>query len=154
MMTTERQIRRLWPTMVLALVAGCMATDAGLGNSPIEDVGNEEHNTEGIEQWGCGDYFDGCQFRCPVTLTANFHTRTGTVKFAGTTELAAFRIQGLERRWDWWLGDDGSYNCAFVLSSDGRGRYYDFTREMPDSDGVTRVKPADLFKCRHQRVRN
>lgn len=52
------------------------------------------------------------------------------------------------------MADDNSYNCAFVLSSDGRGRYYNSTREMPDSDGVTRTNPTGLFKCTRQRVGN
>ena len=125
--------------------------DTGFRNPPDEDTEREAASEEGLERWGCGDYFDGCLFRCPVRLTADVRSGTGSVEFAGTTEHAAFRIHGLERRWDWCLGDDGSYNCAFVLSSDGRGKYYDFAREMPDADGVTRTKPSDLFKCTRQR---
>lgn len=152
MKTTRRQVRQLWPTLALAFQVGCVATDTGLENSPIEDMAEED--SEGIEQWGCGDFVDGCWLRCPVTLTANFHTGTGTVTFAGVTEYVEFGIVGLERRWDWCLGDDGRFDCAFVLSADGRGRYYNFAKEMPDSDGVRRGKPTDLFKCIRQRVRN
>ena len=97
---------------------------------------------------------EGCVFRCPVTLTADFHDGTGTVKFAGIVEHTQFKIHGLERRWDWCLDDDGRFGCAFVLSADGSGRYYNFTIVMPDPDGVPRTKPSELFKCTRRRVRN
>ena len=87
-------------------------------------------------------------------MTADLHNGSGTVKFAGVVEHASFRIHGLERRWDWCLGNDGNFGCAFVLSADGNGRYYNFDVVMPDSDGVSRTKPSDLFKCSRRRVRS
>ena len=98
----------------------------------------------GIEQWKCGDRFDGCGFLATdcVTLTANLREGTGEVKFGEILEDTKFQILGLERRWDWCLKDDGYYDCAFVISVDGRVRYYNF---RGSDDGT--AKPREFFKC-------
>ena len=130
--------------LVLAVTAGCETTDLPpIGPSAVDA-------DERIERWGCGDYFDGCFFRCPVTLVADLQAGTGSVKMAGVTTPTQFEIQGIDRRWDWCLADDFSYDCAFKISPDGGGKYFNFRAAMPDEDGVTRVKPSDLFKCRRQ----
>lgn len=120
--------------MVLALVAGCAPVDA---TRPNED------SKAGLERWDCGDYFDGCGLFTTdcVTLTADLRNGTGEVKFGEFVESAWFEVQGLERRWNWCLNADGFYDCAFVISVDGRGRYFNFR----GSDG--QAKPRDLFKC-------
>lgn len=88
---------------------------------------------------------------CPVKLTADFRMGTGTVEIAGTIQYTQFELKGLERRWDWCLEDDGSYGCAFVLSTDGLGKYFNFARAMPDADGKRRTEPSELFKCARRR---
>ena len=131
------------------MLVGCEIAEL---EARVDDAGAADG---GLERWACGDFVDGCGFRpCPVVLTANVHSGTGTVEFAGVVEYAQFKIHGLERRWDWCLDDDGGYGCAFVLSSDGDGAYYDFTKVMPDSDGVHRTKPSELFKCTRRRARS
>ena len=137
--------RRILAIAIAGLLAGCT------GSFPTAPTTPESRESEGIEKWGCGDYSDGCWLNCPVNLTADFHIGTGTVEIADTVQYTRFELKGLERRWDWCLEADGSYGCAFVLAADGVGRYYDFTSVMPDSDGARRTKPADLFKCTHQR---
>ena len=140
---TELWSRRSTLILVLSVVAGCE-------HLPVEDPVSEGT----FEQWGCGDYIDGCWFGgCPVKLTADFHNGTGTVEFAGTVNHTKFEIKGLGRRWDWCLQDDDTFGCAFVMDADGDGSYYDFTRVMPDPDGRSRAKPSDLFKCTRRRVR-
>lgn len=67
---------------------------------------------------------------------------TGAVTIGGHTERTAFRFEGIERRWDWCLASDGSYDCAVVVSPDGRGRYYNFR----GTDGS--AKASDWFDCR------
>jgi len=98
----------------------------------------------GVENWKCGDYFDGCGFLATdcVTLTANLHDGIGRVKFGEIIEPTRFQIEGIERRWDWCLKADGFYDCAFVISVDGRGRYYNFR-----GSGDGKANPRDLFKC-------
>ena len=97
----------------------------------------------GVERWECGDYFDGCGLfpgDC-VTLTANVHEGSGEVTLGEHVEFTRFEVQGIERRWDWCLNDDFRYDCLFVISVDGRGRYYNFR----SVDGP--IKPTGLFKC-------
>ena len=83
-----------------------------------------------------------------MTLTADLRNGTGTVSLAGTVERTEFRIQGIERRWDWCLADDGTFECAFIVTPDGRARYVSFAGSAPDSDGTKRAKPTSLaFDC-------
>lgn len=98
---------------------------------------------DGIERWKCGYSCYGRSGNCPVRLKANFRDGTGEVSFDGIVERMNFQIQGLERRWDWCLANDGTFDCAFVISVDGRGRYYTFH----GLDDTIRAMPADLFTC-------
>ena len=139
--------------MALAFMAGC-AVSSGEGDPQPADVPRVDGAGK-VERWGCGDYFNGCGFRgCPVKLTADFSNGSGTVEFAGTVERTAFKVRGIERRWDWCLEGDGRYGCAFVIDADGDGQYYDFGNAVPDSDGRIRTKPSELFKCTRRRARN
>lgn len=134
----------------LVLITGCATVD-GTAPTAVGTTPNEDTKAR-IEQWKCGDYFDGCGFLATncVTLTASLRNGTGRVRFGEIVEDTTFNIQGLERRWDWCPNYDGYYDCAFVISVEGRGRYFNFASTLPDSDGVRRVKPTDLFKC-HKR---
>ena len=136
----KSRFRRLRPAIVMALVlvAGCES---------VYDLPSAKDATPGIELWKCGDYFDGCGLfsgDC-VTLTANVHEGTGEVEFGEFGERTVFSIVGIERRWDWCLADDNSYDCAFVIAVDGAGRYYNF---RGSEDGW--AEPTDLFKCTRQ----
>ena len=84
------------------------------------------------EKWKCDD----------LELVA--YTFTGTVTIAGRTERTDFRIDGIERRWNWCLAKDGSYHCTVTISPDGSGRYFNFR----GTDGT--AKPSDWFHCRKQ----
>ena len=96
------------------------------------------------ELWECGGHIRGCRassLDC-VILTANLDAGTGEVKFGGIREDTSFRVDGLDRRWDWCLESDGTYDCAFVVSVSGSGAYYNF---RSSADGT--AKPSDLFRC-------
>ena len=131
------RFRRLRPAIVMALTlaAGCATID---GMTPTEGV------KAGIERWDCGDIFDGCGWFSTdcVTLTTNLSNGTGEVKFSDFVESARFRIEGIDRRWDWCLADDNFYYCSFKISVDGWGRYFNF---RASEDGL--AKPTDIFKC-------
>ena len=141
-MSESSRPRRFLPLIliVLTLIAGCATVD---GTTPAAGTPKEDTKA-GIEQWKCGDYFDGCGFLATncVTLTANLHDGTGEVKFGDIVSLTRFEIQGIERRWDWCVDAYGAYDCAFFISVDGTGSYYNF---RGSDDG--RAKPRDLFKC-------
>ena len=77
-----------------------------------------------------------------MILTANLDTGAGEVKFGGIREDTSFRVEGLDRRWNWCLASDGTYDCAFVVSVSGSGAYYNF---RASADGT--AKPSDLFTC-------
>ncbi len=62
----------------------------------------------------------------------------GRVVVAGVAHPAMFRVQGIDRRWD--FGDDFQY--AFIIRPSKRGSYYDFSMEKE------KVKPSQLFECR------
>ena len=126
-------------TTIVALAAVALGGCVGGGETtPKAEI------RPGIEQWKCGDRYDGCGFLATdcVTLTTNLRDGTGEVKFGEILEDTKFHIQGLERRWDWCLDADGRYYCAFVISVDGTARYYNF---QGSDDG--KAKPTDLFKC-------
>ena len=140
----KRAVMTRGPGAVLALTlaTGCAPIDY---RPPIEGAAS------GLERWNCGDYFDGCGgflgAECHVTLTADLRNGTGTVSFDNVVEPTMFQIEGIERRWNWCLGDDGGFDCSFLISPNGRARYYNFAVSEPDPDGMSRAKPTDLFKC-------
>ncbi len=83
------------------------------------------------ELWECGDYIRGCRassLDC-VILTANLDAGTGEVKFGGIREDTSFRVDGLDRRWNWCLESDGTYDCAFVVSVSGSGAYPEYLKQ-------------------------
>ena len=115
----------------------------GAGCTTLQNTAPTVETTPGVERWICGDYFDDCGLFSTdcVTLTANLRDGTGEVKFSGFVERTEFRIDGIERRWNWCMADDYSYNCAFIISVDGTGSYYNFRGTYGTA------KPRDIFKC-------
>ena len=143
-MSENSRPRRFLPLIltVVTLIAGCTTVD---GTTPtVVGTTLKEDTKAGIEQWKCGDYFDGCGFLATncITLTASLHDGTGEVKFGDIVEPTRFQVQGIERRWDWCLNAEDAYECAFLISVDGTGSYYNF---RGSDDGT--AKPRDLFKC-------
>lgn len=115
----------------MVLAAGC------------EVAGADEEargDTDGIERWECCPPILGCLGQRPVTLTTDLHNSTGTVVFADVAKDTKFGVKGLQRRWDWCLGPDGSYECAFVITADGGGQYTDF-------GGKDQASPSQFFEC-------
>ena len=104
------------------------------------------HMPTDVQRWICGDYVYHCYDDCPITLSGDFNLGTGTVTFAGTTEVAEFQVQGVELRWDWCLNNDGGYDCALIVSVDGTARFYNFH----GFEKETLRKPSDLFYCTKQ----
>ena len=133
------------------LAAGCVPAgeptpgadeEAGTGAR----AGQAASSVRGVERWQCGDRIDGCVFRCPVTLTADRLLGVGTITIDGAIEQATvFHMDGLDRRWDWCLGADDSYDCAFLIAPNGDARYLKF---LP---GESTAKPYQLYACRRVR---
>ena len=99
---------------------------------------------ESLETWRCFDMTDFNRTNVLRTLTHLEHT--GEVSVAGTTYWTAFEVRGLDRRWDFGVGDDGTFDYMFRIEPDGTGLYYDFSRS---TDGT--VSPRQTFKCEQLR---
>jgi hypothetical protein len=79
-----------------------------------------------------------------VTTTINEDGETGTINVAGVTHQATYQVQGFDRRWDFGLQDDGSYNYAFVLKPDGTAIYYDFS----NAEAGEIISGSQVFSCK------
>lgn len=96
------------------------------------------------ETWKCYGLFDFGEETVIVELTQEKISRDhtygeGKVSAGGIIHTARFRINGLDRRWD--FGSDFDY--AFIIEPDGTGRYYDFSQvESGESTG-----PKETYKC-------
>ncbi len=126
--------------VALGLVVSC---------SNVDDAIPTGEATREVERWRCGDYFDGCGFLATdcVTLNANLLNSTGEVKFSGFSERTRFKIEGIERRQDWCLTDDYSYDCACMISVDGTGKYFDFRGS--DGRGPSPAICSSVQKAEH-----
>lgn len=97
----------------------------------------------GSETWNCTQ----SEYTEDVLLTATIHDSktTGQIEVAGTTHTARYLVEGFDRRWDFGL-NDGSYTYAFVISPDGDGLYYDFSKTI--SGEPTSAK--GIYHCTQQ----
>jgi hypothetical protein len=79
-----------------------------------------------------------------VVASINEDGKTGAIKVAGVTHQAQYRVQGFDRRWDFGLQDDGSFDYAFVLRPDGAAVYFDFSGvDLGES-----ARGSQVFNCR------
>lgn len=102
--------------------------------------GKAKEEIESLETCRC---FDETDFnRTDVLLTLSRMENGGEVSVAGTAHTAAFEVQGLNRRWDFGLDDDGTFDYMFLIEPGGTGLYYDFSRS---TDGTAR--PSQRFGC-------
>ena len=98
---------------------------------------------DSIEIWRCFEPYDRGKTTL-LTLTRLTQLEgLGQVSSAGVTHSAAFRVGGLDLRWNFGLdAKDGSYDYALVIQPDGSGLYYDFSRS---TDGT--ATPSQTFQC-------
>jgi len=87
--------------------------------------------------WSSGD-------KVVVIATINEDGVTGTIKVAGTSYDAKYQVNGFDRRWDFDLADDFTYNYAFLMKASGNATYYDFS----DSEFGETVQGSQSFFCR------
>jgi len=83
-----------------------------------------------------------------IVLTATMFPgmMIGGIDVAGTSHSTAYRVAGVNRRWDWGNDGDDSYNYAFVIEPDGTGLYYDFSWT---EKGET-TNSRQVFSCRRK----
>ena len=67
--------------------------------------------------------------------------RTGEIAVAGTTHMTSFKVQGVNRRWNWSPDEEeGGYQDTLIIKPNGDAHYYDFR-------GAERTEPSVFFKC-------
>jgi hypothetical protein len=81
-----------------------------------------------------------------VIASINEEGNTGSIKVAGVTHQAKYQVKGFDRRWDFGLSDDFTYDYMFLITPDNQGLYYDFS---VSKDGT--AKPSQIFVCRADR---
>lgn len=112
--------------------------ETGQSESPGSQAPEAEGPTTIEERWQCGDI--RLISTCIPKLGDSFCVGTvKTGKYPAKNTL--FSINGVERRWSWFL-KDGGYRYTFVIAS-GFGRYYDF-HGVPAGE---RTKPSGVFTC-------
>lgn len=79
-----------------------------------------------------------------VNLTVDDVGKSGTIKVAGVTYDATYRVDGFDRRWDFGPKNDGAFDYAFVMRASGNASYYDFSDVYP---GET-APPSQDFICK------
>ncbi len=111
-------------------------------------VQTKESSSTTTEKWQCFDLWDSYEKTALVKLTRTIEkderSGFGEVLVAGVTHKALFRVEGLNRRWD--FGKEtrtGAYSYAFVIEPDGTGVYLDFSHVEP---GV-QIKGSQFFNC-------
>ena len=121
---------RFTPLLALLIALPAAAQDSG------------QHNRK-VEIWECSAFM-GQNKTTILTLIRN-DNGTGEVHAGGTITHTDFKMQGLDRRWNW--GDNpqrpGRYLYSIVLNLERTAKYYDFS--MADDDGI--ATPKDIFKC-------
>ena len=71
------------------------------------------------ETWRCqsGTYWSE-KGKIVVIATINKDKKSGSIKVAGTTHQASYKVDGFDRRWNFGLTADG-YDYSFVIRPDG-----------------------------------
>ena len=106
-----------------------------------------EEASRSTETWRCYKH-SADLFSIPaVRLTSNHMWGAGSVQLNGLPEqVTEFRIDGVDRRWNWGARDDGRFKYSFIISPDGVGTSYNFF------EGETSTKPSNFFhECRKDR---
>ena len=83
------------------------------------------------EYWECGIFSSqGIRSFTNISLTMSVATdrERGTISVAGDQFEALFKVEGINRRWDW------NDRYALVLRPDGQATYYDFN--FADEEGL------------------
>ncbi len=92
-----------------------------------------------LETWRCFDKTDLSR-RTPLVTLARLGKRGG-VSVAGVDYSTDFRVEGLDRRWNFGEYEDG-WPYALLIKPNGSGLYFDFS----SSDDGT-AKPSQFFEC-------
>ena len=96
------------------------------------------------ETWQCYDRLERVRTRPLVILTrlGGLSDGYGEVYVGAEVQPAAFRVQGIDRRWDFGCNErERTYPFSFVIEPDGSGLYYHFLR------GERTTSASDFYDC-------
>ena len=103
--------------------------------------------TDGItdEIWKCSDFgFYGALVSLTRQKIDGEDSGVATVSAAGNTQLAVFRIDGINLRWNFGgQNEKGFYKYSFIIEPNGDGFYFDIA--FADEDGI--ATSSQQFSC-------
>jgi hypothetical protein len=94
-----------------------------------------------IESWECQEKSYGNWSKILVQATVGSDRVSGKIHVAGIIHDATFEVNGFNRRWNFDLSDDNTYDFAFIIKPNGDASYYDFSTEK-------QTKPSLFLYCR------
>lgn len=94
-----------------------------------------------IETWECKEYYAQNWTNILVTAYIEEGRQTGSISVAGVIQGSSFHIAGFDRRWDFGLLADGTYQYSFFIQPNGDAQYYDFSNQ-------SKAKPSNFMRCR------
>ncbi|MDE0718909.1 MAG: hypothetical protein OXH64_13330 [Rhodospirillaceae bacterium] len=135
-------------TLVVAafLLSSCINNVGDRNSNQIKTNSTEDTKDSG-ESWHCYDYVYYRNGKVLIRLARiqefGLDTGTGKVLVAGETYYTHFRLQGIDRRWN--FGTD--YKYSFIIEPDGTGKYFDFSGLKFGE----KTRPRQLYKCEKKR---
>jgi len=95
-----------------------------------------------VETWTCSE-----RYGTTVLAVANVNAgrESGEIKVAGVAHDAQFKTEGFERRWNFGLADDHTYDYAFVIEPNGDASYFDFSTSAAGEI----INPSIFMKCKN-----
>lgn len=94
-----------------------------------------------VEVWECTDVFGS--WSDVLAVASIFEGRNlGKIQVAGTTHITQYSVDGFDRRWDFGLQKDETFQYSFIVSPNGSASYYDFRNESGS------VNPSIYMECR------
>jgi hypothetical protein len=101
------------------------------------------------ERWICKDAYTSA-WTTIVTAEVLESKFSGLVMVAGTEHEARYQVKGFNRRWDFGLTDDDTYDYAFILKPNGDGIYYDFSSAAAGEV----VQPSQFLTCQQSKLKS
>jgi len=92
-----------------------------------------------VDQWNCNQIIDHNKDNL-VKAYIYRGKKNGSIVIDDANYTTPFSIKGFDKRWDFDLNENSSYNYSFVISLDGIGSYYDFSMDL-------KTKPKMIMNC-------
>lgn len=98
-------------------------------------------NEETIDTWTCTE--SSYTTEVLVTAVSYMPSGYGDIDVAGINHKGFYRVDGFDRRWNFGLNEDGSFDYSFFIDPKGFGRYSNFS----SVEAGETVMPSQFFHC-------